>query len=211
MHIDCCLIRVVLSIGLATGWAGITVGCASSPSRAPEEATHSSDIATTGHAVAYVDEDLLPVHLAPSSTSKVTNRFGRGQLVEVLETKGDWSRVSQYYDGAVEGESGRVARWVRSRGLTSSKPAIVQTVTSDSRIEWLPNVGVSGITQRDVDILHAASLYYLESGRAERITFGDKSLYRPGMYYLNFDKPTNHFFRPSDIPNLEERINRLKQ
>ncbi len=202
--------RAVLIAPLLGAIAFAPVGCSSGPSQSHEvvESAVSSAASTTA---LYVDDDLLAEHLAPKASSQVTNRLGRGTRVEVLEQQGEWSRVSRYYDGAVEGESGQVARWVRSSGLTSRKPHVVQAVPVDPRIAGLPNVGVSGITQRDVDILQTAGLYYLETGLATRISYGDKSLHRPGMYYLNFDRPTNHFFAPSDIPNIEDRIRRLRR
>ena len=54
-------------------------------------------------------------------------------------------------------------------------------------------------------ILYAAAFYYLESGKLKRIEWGDKSLHKPGYYYLS-SGPKNHFFRPRDIPNLDQRL-----
>jgi hypothetical protein len=59
----------------------------------------------------------LKVRLSPSSFGEVTNRLGMGQKVTVEEIDNGWGRVSRYYDGAVEGKSGMVARWVDLGGV----------------------------------------------------------------------------------------------
>jgi hypothetical protein len=149
--------------------------------------------------------------LGPSWDEKVTNTLYRQEEVDVYETKAGWARVSRFYDGAVEDHSGTVARWVPIAGLSSSRPAdLPQPPTpNDPRIAGISRVGEYGLTKRDVQILYAAAQYYLETGKAQRIEHGDKSISRPGIYYLNFGGPSNHFFSPSDIPDLEERIAKL--
>lgn len=68
----------------------------------------------------FVKEIALEEHLAPNPKGKVTNRIYRKQKVDVLEIKGDWARVSKYYDGEVEGLNGQVARWVLIKGLSAT-------------------------------------------------------------------------------------------
>lgn len=68
---------------------------------------------------------------------------------------------------------------------------------------------MGGLSEREVMILHAAAEYYLETGVAKRVEYGDKSVSKSNTYYLNFGEMSNHFFRPSDIPDLEGRIKRL--
>lgn len=59
-----------------------------------------------------VVEETSKVRLLPSWEGKVTNRLYRGQRLETFEVRGDWARISPYYDGAVEGVEGPVARWI---------------------------------------------------------------------------------------------------
>lgn len=70
----------------------------------------------------YVSANRLSVRLGPSSTATITNTLNRKQKVEVYEVENGWARVSKYYDGAVEGKSGQVARWVSAKYLSSNKP-----------------------------------------------------------------------------------------
>lgn len=71
---------------------------------------------------AYVTADVLNVRLGASLDARVTTQLHRGQKVDVLEVRGGWSRISEYDDGAVAGQSGRVARWVASAYLSETKP-----------------------------------------------------------------------------------------
>ena len=52
----------------------------------------------------------LNVRLAADTSGKLVSRLRQAQFVEVLEIKDGWARISEYYDGAAEGLSGRVAR-----------------------------------------------------------------------------------------------------
>jgi hypothetical protein len=70
----------------------------------------------------YVAVDVLEERLGPSSDATVTNRIYRQQRVDVHEIKNGWARISEYYDGRVEGKSGKVARWVLVKHLSSSRP-----------------------------------------------------------------------------------------
>ena len=54
----------------------------------------------------FVKEAVLEERLGPNATAPVTNRIYRGQKVEVFEVKSGWVRVSKFYDGFVEGQSG---------------------------------------------------------------------------------------------------------
>ena len=146
------------------------------------------------------------VHLGPDASAKVTNTLYRQQRVEVFEMHGEWARITRYYDGAGEGIYGSVARWVLFNDLETERPDDLPqpSFPDNPRIE-LPKVGDNDLSETDVRILYAAALYYLESGKLKRIEWGDKSLHKPGYYYLS-SGPKNHFFRPRDIPNLEQRI-----
>lgn len=79
----------------------------------------SAETIRTGAAL--VTADRLNVRLAPSPSGKITNVLDRGQKVNVLEVRGEWARISRYYDGSIEGVSGGVARWVSIRYLSHSE------------------------------------------------------------------------------------------
>ncbi len=164
------------------------------------------------HAGIYFVQETATVYLDSSDSSKQTNTLYRGQRVDVFEIVGDWARISRYYDGEVEGVKGRVARWLLVEHLTRNAPVIQEDPRKklDPRIKGLPKPG-QGVTRRDVYILYAAAQYYLETEQASKIEYGDKSLHKQGMYYLNFGGNTNHFFRPADIPDLEKRIEQVKR
>ena len=70
----------------------------------------------------YVTADRLNVRLALSVSGNVTNTLDRGQKVDILEVQGGCARTSQYYDGFVEGVSGKIARWVAVAYLSQTEP-----------------------------------------------------------------------------------------
>ena len=151
----------------------------------------------------YVKANVLEERLAPSSTGSVTNRIYRQQKVEVFELKDGWARVSEYYDGSVEGKNGQVARWVSAGGLSVSRPKDLPQpkVPTDPRIakDAIPKVGEGGLTEQDVQILYKGALKFLNSGQCSRIEYGDKSVDKPNTYYVNCGGPRNSFFKPSDL------------
>ena len=65
-----------------------------------------------------VSADTLNIRLAANTSAKVKGKLYRGQEVEVLEVDKGWARISSYYDGAAEGLSGNVARWVFATHLS---------------------------------------------------------------------------------------------
>lgn len=158
----------------------------------------------------FVVADTVDVHVRPAAQETVTNRLLRGQVVTSYETKNGWSRVSTPYPGANEGlDEPSVARWVPADSLSTTEPAPlpeVEVAPADPRINGLPKVQKGAATLRDVQILEAAARYFLDEKGEKRVEYGDVSGSKPGTYYLNFGGNQNHFFRPSDIPNLEQRI-----
>ena len=106
-----------------------------------------------------------------------------------------------------------MARWIASDSLATERPLAPTrlNIPEDPRIPYLTRLPGDGLSERDVLILHAAARYYLETGQATRIEDGDKSVTKPGVYYLNFGGTQNTFFRPSDIPDLERRIRDLQK
>jgi hypothetical protein len=157
--------------------------------------------------------DTAEVHLAPSGDALATNTLYRQQAVEVFEFRDGWARVSEFYDGTVEGTHGHVARWVRVEKLGTERPKDLKqpTIIDDPRVQYIPKIGDAGLTKRDVEVLHAAARYFLEIGAGKLVEYGDKSTREEGLYYVNFGGPQNRFFRPDDIPDLEERISSLYQ
>lgn len=159
--------------------------------------------AAEGQGAHYVSADQTNEHLGPSAATAVTNTLYRQQRVDVLEVRGGWARVSDYYDRAVEGVAGQVARWVPAVHLDLARPADLAQpdLGSDPRIQGLPKVGENGLTEQDVRILHRGARYFLESGQCQRIELGDKSLSRQNTYYVNCGEPRNRFFTPADLPH----------
>ncbi len=179
---------------------------------APQQAVAEADGAPGG-ARYYVIEDRVAERLAPEATATSTNHIYRGQAVQVYEVKDGWARVSPFYEGRVEGTSGQVARWVQSSSLRAEPPPAPSelSIADDPRIVGLTRSAGHGLDERDILILHAAARYFLETGVAKKVVDGDKSISRAGYYFLNFGRPQNHFFRPSDIPDLESRVAALRR
>lgn len=65
----------------------------------------------------YVTSDDLNVRLTPDKSGKITNTLYKRQKVEVFEVKGNWARISRYYDGGVEG------------GLVMSRVGFLQNIS----------------------------------------------------------------------------------
>jgi hypothetical protein len=162
----------------------------------------SAQAQATKPGIYFVREAPLDERLAPSTTAPVTNRIYRRQKVDVFEVKDGWARVSKFYDGSVEGQIGRVARWVPAAGLSATKPAemIQPSLPSDARIDKdaFPKVGESGLTEQDVRLLHRGAIKLLNSGKCSRVEYGDKSTSKPNTYYVNCGG-LNIFFTPSDV------------
>lgn len=186
----------------------------SAPENTPSTAAAASpESEQPPHKSFYAIERVTKVRLGPSSTAPVTNELYRQDKVDVYETKNGWARVTEFYDGRVEDVQGQVARWVPLKSLSDKRPGDLPQpgIVADARIVGIPKVGENGLKERDVLILQAAARYFLQTGEAERVALGDKSVSKPGVYYLNFGGPSNRFFKPSDIPNIEQRIRELQK
>lgn len=150
----------------------------------------------------YVKEPILEQHLGPSKSAKVVNRIYLQQKIDVLEVKGDWARVSKYYDANPEEKIGQVARWVLSNGLSQTQPKEPPQpkLVWDSRVDKaaIPKVGMDGLSSTDVEILHKATVKFLNSGKCIRIDLAEKSVSKPNTYYINCGGP-NIFFTPNDV------------
>ncbi|HWQ69936.1 MAG TPA: SH3 domain-containing protein [Patescibacteria group bacterium] len=151
----------------------------------------------------FVKEAVLEVRLGPNATAPVTNRIYRGQKVEVFEVKSGWVRVSKFYDGVVEGQSGKVARWVLATALSASAPPELPqpSLPSDPRIAKgaFPKAGEYSLTEQDLLVLHKGAIKFLNAGKCSHVEYGDKSTNKPNTYYINCGGPTNMFFTPSDV------------
>lgn len=151
----------------------------------------------------FVKEAMVEERLAPAANAKSTNKIYVGQAVQVFEVREGWARVSRFYDGEVEGQSGKVARWVPANALSVTKPTAPaqKKQKNDPRIleDAIPSVGQGGLTQKDVDILYRGAAKYLDSGRCSRIEYADKSTSKPNTYYVNCGGPKNFFFTPADL------------
>lgn len=82
----------------------------------------------------YVASEKVNVRLAPNKTGKITNTLYKRQKVEVFQVKDGWARISQYYDGSVEGLSEDVARWVFAKHLSTNRPAEEQETNLNSPV-----------------------------------------------------------------------------
>lgn len=82
----------------------------------------------------YITQPGVTVRLGPDWKAKATNKLNKGEKVEVFEVKGDYARISKYYDGSVEGVSGKVARWVTTKYLSSTKPTTSKPSSSNSPV-----------------------------------------------------------------------------
>jgi hypothetical protein len=150
----------------------------------------------------FVKETALEERLAPNPNGKVTNRIYRQQKVDVFEIKGNWARVSKYYDGEVEGEKGQVARWVLINGLSTTRPSDLTqpTIKSDPRIlkDAIPKVGEDGLNENDIKVLYRGATKFLNSGQCANVEYGAKSVSKPNTYFVNCGGQ-NIFFTPNDL------------
>lgn len=169
----------------------------------PTEKSASVDSGESAVDEYYVVVNTLNVRLGPDQSAGVTNRLYRQNVVKVFEVKGDWARISHFYDGAVEGKPGKVARWVSVSGIGKSKPADIPqpSLSLDSRFSKsaFPKVGEYGMTEKDLKILVRGARKVLNDNKCQYIEYGDKSVDKPNTYYVNCGGNTNFFFTEADI------------
>lgn len=82
----------------------------------------------------YVTAPTINVRLASNSTGQITNKTSITQSVTVYETSNNWSWISKYYSGSLEGMNGEIARWVHSDYLSDNKPT-ANTNHKNSQLE----------------------------------------------------------------------------
>lgn len=143
----------------------------------------------------FVKANILNVRLSPGKSCPVTNRVYRGDVITVLQIKGQWARISKYYDSSSERKefpqikTSTVARWVVYRFLTKTKPSgpkqpDFQEDLIDSRIKGVPKVGEGGLTRRDVIISRTYAAKLLKTGVCAAIDYGDKSVSKRNTYFV---------------------------
>jgi hypothetical protein len=69
-----------------------------------------------------VTADSLNVRQAANETGIVTGKLYQQEKVEVFEVKNGWARISEYYDGEINGLPTKVARWVFATHLSAPRP-----------------------------------------------------------------------------------------
>ena len=74
----------------------------------------------------FVNTGRLNVRLKPGVSGKVVDFIDKGQKIKVLETKGDWARISQYFDGEGSVSTSGVALWVYAIHLSTDRPAATE-------------------------------------------------------------------------------------
>jgi hypothetical protein len=142
--------------------------------------------------------DTLVERDAPGRSGAAVNRIYRGQVVTVSDSIKGWARVT---------EPQSAPRWVEWRGLGRERPAplpepAMASSTLDARIasDAIPAVGQGGLSAEDVVILRRGARHMLATGRCDRVDLADKSVSRPGVYYVSC-AGGNQFFTAADLPN----------
>ncbi len=145
------------------------------------------------------------VHVGPwgSTTDPVVATLKRGDYVDVLERQGDWGRLTPYQNPKELGLKGRkkVARWVQLRKLTDDQPIALPKPACDHpdiAVDALPKAGPGSLSDAEADILCRGAKQALATDQCERVVYGDKSLSKPGSYFVNCGG-NNLFFTEADL------------
>ena len=122
--------------------------------------------AASSRGVYYVTSNALNVRLAPNVNGKKTNTLYKRQKLDVYEVKNGWSRISSYYDGAVEGENGRVARWVFNKYLSKTMPKEESTKNDTAEYKYSNADTYAGCVSRGIAHFKIIGSYpHLTDGR----------------------------------------------
>lgn len=162
----------------------------------------------TGAAQAEWATSRIAVHVGPnpSSTAPIATHLNRGEAVKVLQVQKGWARISSYREPKSEGLRGKkkVARWVSMRHLSEVQPAPLPALACehpDIAPNALPKAGPGlGMTREEAAILCRGARHLLATDRCARVEYGDKSLSRPGAFFVNCGGP-NLFFSEADLPD----------
>lgn len=121
----------------------------------------------------YVTARKLNVRLSPEIDGKITNKLDINQLVEIFELKNNWARISNYYNGDVEGVYGNVARWVHGKYLSKNKPQISQSTTE--KVQYSNSENLSGCISRGIAYFKIIGSYpTLSDGRSSAAVARDR-------------------------------------
>jgi uncharacterized protein YgiM (DUF1202 family) len=118
----------------------------------------------------FVTARTLNVRLAANTSGSVASKLHHGQEVEVFEVDKGWARISEYFDGASEGLSGNVARWVSATHL-SAKPPGPKKVDVDSSVYWA--IGASDDLTKHRDTFMRVTKILVASGECKLSEFRD--------------------------------------
>lgn len=138
----------------------------------------------------YVDSALLDVRLGPNLDAPVSNRLKKGQKIKVFDVENGWARISEYYDGSIEGQPGKVAMWVNYLNISKATRRDNANQFSMSQLE--DALKASDDFDRNKDALLKVSKKLIESGRCSLAEF--KSLggwvrsttHRPKVIYFTY-------------------------
>lgn len=158
----------------------------------------------------YVTASSLNARFCADLACPVAKRLEHGAKVSVHERRGEWARISEFFDPPEKvkipkpEESGKVARWVAARYLSEKKPAAPppsgpSQADIDRRIH-LPKPGQGGITAKDYKLLRRYARRLLRRGECTAVTNGDKSAQRPGTYFVTCaNEYQSRFFTADDL------------
>jgi hypothetical protein len=82
-----------------------------------------------------VTADSLNVRLAANETGKIADKLYQQEKVEVFEVNNGWARISEYYDAEIDGQPGKVARWVFAMHLSAPRPVENEMIVSAPIVE----------------------------------------------------------------------------
>ena len=145
----------------------------------------------------------------PSSTDPVVDHLKRGDPVSVLERQSGFARITPYVKPKEVGLKGRrkVARWVSLRQLTEVQPLALPKAPcehKDIAPNAFPMAGPGhGLSFKEGELLCRGALAILARDDCKQIEYGDKSLSKPGAFFVNCGA-SNIFFSEKDLPRAEE-------
>jgi hypothetical protein len=157
----------------------------------------------------YVASDVLNVRLCPATTCPITNRIYRQQKVEVFEIRGEWARITEYYDAASERlefpqlSEETVARWVIQRALSKSRLTDVEFKRAeelDPRVQGIPKAGENGISAQESELMGKYANQLVRTDQCRGVVFADRSVNRANQYYVQCTGENgNRYFTAEDV------------
>ena len=89
----------------------------------PDELVNINNEVEIQKSIYFVNTGRLNIRVRPGISGEIVDVIDKGQKLEVLETKGDWARISQYFDGEGADFTGGMALWVYAIHLSTDPPA----------------------------------------------------------------------------------------